>query len=217
VWEAFVVFRLTRKRIFSALAIALLTYGGFAFGFVSSLRLKSTASSELRHQYLLQAGDAPPPVRAEVLASLRAFQEGYRKRDPGELDSFMRRLFSENDDILIMGTDAGEWVRGYGAAAHFIKEDWQYWGDFRFEVDDSVVWSDGDVAWIASAGVAHWQRADRPVRFSAILTRHGHNWLFRQVHFQWDDRDPRPADLLRLSTYPKLGRLVLKRIAYLAR
>lgn len=210
-------FRSTRVKIFSALAIALLVSGGFALGFVSSLHLKSIAPPELRHQYLLQTGDAPPSVRAEVLVSLRAFQEGYRKRDPRELDSFMHRLFEKDDDILLMGTDANEWVRGYDAVGRFIKSDWLYWDDFRFEVDDSVVWSAGDVAWIASVGVVHGQRADRPVRFSAILTRHGNNWLFRQVHFQWDYRDPRPSDLFRPSTHLKLVRLALKYIRDKAR
>ena len=208
---------LTRKRILSALAVALVMLGSFAFGFVSCLHLKSAASSDLRHQYLLQTGDAPASVRAEVLAALRAFQEGYIRRDPKELDSFMYRLFPENDDILLLGTDADEWVRGYRPVAEFIREDWLKWGDFRFAVDDSIVWSAGDVAWIASVGVVHDQRADRPLRFSAILTRHGHNWLFRQVHFQWDDRDPRPSDVLHKSTYLKLVRWVLQYIRGRAR
>jgi len=84
-------------------------------------------------------------------------------------------------------------------------------------VNNSIVWSAGDVAWIASVGVVHGQRVDHPLRFSAILTRHGHNWLFRQVHFQWDARDPRPSDVLRVSTYLKLIRLVLQHIRGLTR
>jgi len=143
---------------------------------------------------------------------LRAFQEGYIRRDPKELDSFMNRLFPANDDILLLGTDADEWVRGYSAVAEFIRADWLKWGDFRFAVDDSIVWSTGDVAWIASVGVVHGGRADRPLRFSAILTRQGRNWVFRQVHFQWDDRDPRSSDILRASTYLKLFRMMLQHL-----
>ncbi len=205
-------FGLTRKRIFFALASALLVLGAFTFGFVSSLNLKSAVSSDLRKQYLLQAGDAPPAVRAGVLAALRGFQEGYVKRDPKELDSFMSRLFQKNDDILLLGTDAGEWARGYPAVGEFIGADWMNWGDFRFAVDDSIVWSSGDVAWIASVGVVHEQGSDRPLRFSAILTRRGSNWLFRQVHFQCDDRDPGLADLLRPRTQLKLVKLMLRYI-----
>lgn len=203
---------LNRKRVFSAFVAVLLVSAGFASGFISCLHLKSAASYDLRMQYLQPAGDAPPAVRAGVLTALRAFQSGYIKRDPNNLDSFMSRLFAKNDDVLILGTDAGEWVRGYPAAAEFIRADWQSWGDFRFAVDDSNIWSCGDVAWIASVGVVQFKGADRPLRFSAILTRDGSNWLFREVHFQWDDRDPSAVDILRPKTYFKLVSLAFRRI-----
>jgi len=147
---------------------------------------------------------------------LQAFQEGYVRRDPKELDAFMHRLFQKDDDILLIGTDADEWARGYPAVAEFIRADWLNWGDFRFAVDDSIVWSSGDVAWIASVGMVHDHGSDRPLRFSAILTRDGDNWLFRQLHFQWDDRDPTPADLLQPSTHLRIVRWVLQYIHRIA-
>lgn len=206
---------LTRKRVLSAFVLALLIVGNFTFGFVSCLHLKSVATNDLRQKYLLQGGDASLPVRSEVLTALRTFQDGYIKRDPQALDTFMQRVFSPSDDVLVLGTGAGEWVRGYSAVGQFIKADWQGWGNFRFAVDDSIVWCSGDVAWIASAGMVHGHRSSRPIRFSAILTRTDHRWLFRQVHFQWDDRDPSPSDLLHPSTLLKLVRLVLNYISRL--
>ena len=203
-------FGLTRKRIFSALATALFVLGGFTFGFVSSQHLRNASSNELRQQYLLPAGDAPPSVRAGVLDALRDFQEGYVKRDPKNLNAFMNRLFPKDDDILFLGTDGGDWARGYPAVAESMRTDWLTWGDFRFAVDDSIIWSSGDVAWIVSVGVLHTQGSDRPVRYSAILTRNGNSWLFRQVHFQWDDRDPGLRDLFRPRTHLKLFRWVLQ-------
>ncbi len=166
--------------------------------------------NELRQQYLLPAGDAPPSVRAGVLDALKDFQEGYVKRDPNDLNAFMNRLFPKNGDILFLGTDAGDWARGYPAVAESIREDWLTWGDFRFAVDDSIIWSSGDVAWVVSVGVLHAPGSDRPVRYSAILTRNGNSWRFRQVHFQWDDRDPGVTDLLRPRTPLKLFRWVLE-------
>jgi len=204
------------RRILSTLAVTLLAAFGFALGFVSCLHLRSSASSDLRHQYLLQTGDAPPSVRIGVIAALKTFQDGYINRDPRELDAFMHRVFPENDDILVLGTDEGEWVRGHRAVSEFIREDWTKWGDFRFAVDDSIVWSSGDVAWIASVGAVHDQRLDRPLRFSAILTRQGNDWLFRQVHFQWDDRDPSPDDVFHVGTYLRLVKQVLHRFRHTA-
>lgn len=208
---------LNRKRIIAAFAIPLFGLGAFLFGFDSSLHMKSSAANDVRRQYLVEAGDAPPAVRAGVLVALRAFQEGYVRRDPKQLDPFMSTLFSKNDDVLLMGTDANEWARGYPAVSEFIQADWRQWGDFRFAVDDSIISSAGDVAWIASVGVLHTPRADRPVRFSAILTRNGDRWLFRQVHFQWDDRDPSPSDLFHPSTHLRIANLLVEQILRAAR
>jgi len=205
-------FGLTGKRIFYALAIALLLLGAFLFGFVSGHRLKGSISSDLRQQYRLQAGDAPAPVREGVLAALKDFQQGYVKRDPKDLDAFMNRLFPRNDDILLLGTDAGEWIRGYPAVAEFIRADWLNWGDFRFAVNDSIICSSGDVAWITSVRVVQEHGVDRPARFSAVLTRNGSNWVFWQVLFQWDARDPGVADLLRPRAQLKLFRWVFQYI-----
>jgi hypothetical protein len=72
----------------------------------------------------------------------------------------MNRMFPKNDDILLLGTDAGEWARGHPGEGEFIRTELAELGDFSFVVDDSVVWSTGDVAWIASVGVVHEQGAD---------------------------------------------------------
>lgn len=202
--------------MFFASAAALLAMCGFAFGFFACLYSKSAPRPEFRERQLLQTGDAPPAVRAGVLASLRAFQEGYVRRDPGNLDSFMNRLFPRDGQILILGTEGGtaEWVRGYPAAAEFIRGDWRDWGDFRFDVDHSSICSSGDVAWIASIGSVNFNGMERPVRFSATLARNGDRWLFRQVQFQWDDQDPEASDLFHPRTYFRLARLALRRVEH---
>ena len=136
-------FKWTHKRTAIVLVVSLAVLAGFAAGFVACLDLKATPPTESLKQQMLLTGDAPPAVRAGVLDSLRAFQAGYEKRDCRTLDSFMNNLFVREDDVLIIGTQAGasEWARGYSAAAQFIQRDWQKWGDFRFDVDHSVVWS----------------------------------------------------------------------------
>jgi ketosteroid isomerase-like protein len=202
----------TRKSILALLGISVLVLSSFTLGFYTCLHLKSGVSSQVSHLYLTYSGDAPAPVRLGVLASLRDFQKGYVRRDIRELDEFMNRLFPNSDDILLLGTNSGEWVQGRSAVSKFIGDDWQKWGDFRFSVENSVVSSAGDVAWVASTGVVHDQMADRPVRFSAMLTRNGNTWVFRQLQFQWDDRDPRLADFLRASLYRKVGKLCIQKV-----
>lgn len=207
--------RLTRKRVLLASAAVLLAIGGFAFGFFACLYSRSAPNPGLRERQLLQPGDAPASVRTGVLASLRAFQEGYVQRNPANLDSFMIRLFPTGGQVLILGTEGGaaEWVRGYPAAAQFIRDDWRDWGDFRFDVDRSIICSSGDVAWVATVGSVNFNGSKRPLRFSATLARSGDNWLFRQVQFQWDDQDPEASDVFHLRTYFRLARLALRRVS----
>jgi len=207
-----VKFRLTRKRIFAGLAAVLLALGFFISGFVASIHTKRTVRSDVRKAYLAQAGDATPAERTGVLVALRDFQDGYVKRDPEELDGFMNRLFVKDEDVLLLGTDNGEWVRGYSAVSEFIRTDWTSWGEFRFSVDDSIVWCTGDVAWIVSVGTVREHGSERPVRFSAILTRRGTGWRFRQMHFQWDDSRPDDVSLFHPRTYFTLLKRVLQSV-----
>ena len=200
------------KNAVYVLVAACLMLACFAGGFLSCLHLKAAPSEAMRAQELTTPGDAPAAVRTGVLASLQAFQEGYLRRDPQAIDAFMSGLFPRDQDVLVLGTDGGtfEWIRGYDRAAQFIKSDWQGWGDFRFDVDHALVWSRGDVAWVASLGSVRNGRHERPVRFTAILTRNGDRWLFRQVHFQWDDDDPHDRDVLNPRTYARIAKNALR-------
>jgi hypothetical protein len=204
--------RLMRRGGVWILVALFLAGGGFALGFAARPRLKYAIRSDLRRPYLSQKGDAPETVRLTVLDSLRAFQDGYTKRDPKELDPFMHRLFSENEDVLLTGTDQGEWAHGYPAVAAFIKADWLNWGDLKLNVDDSIIWSAGDTAWLASIGVVHDGQSDRPLHFGAVLNQKDGHWVFRQLHFQWDEREPRFSDLLNPGVSMRLVGLVVQGI-----
>lgn len=204
--------RPTGKKIAFVIVAACVMLACFACGFLSCLHLKAAPSAAMRAQELTTPGDAAPAVRSGVLAALQGFQDGYVRRDPQAVDTFMTSLFPRDQDVLVLGTDGGtfEWIRGYDRAAQFIKADWQAWGDFRFDVDHALIWSSGDVAWVASLGSVGNGKQQRPVRFTAILTRNGDRWLFRQVHFQWDDDDPRDGDVLNPRTYARIVRNALR-------
>lgn len=194
-----------RTRLWPAAAIGtLLLVAGFLIGVVSSRHAKTTVLETSRSQYLSQKGDASDPDRAGVLRALQEFQDGYSARDHRRLDSFMSDLFPDNDDILLLGTDAREWIRGREPVRQFIRSDWEGWGDFTFDVNHTIVWSSGNVAWIASVGHVRASRSNRPVRFSAVLARDDRSWRFRQIQFQWDEQDPELSDLAHPETMAKL-------------
>jgi hypothetical protein len=196
-----------RMRLLCLFTAVVLVCAAFVFGFSASVQLKRVTPDEVRRGYLLEAGDAPAPVRAGVLAAMKRLQDGYVRRDPEAIDAFMDSLFLKSDDVLLMGTDTGEWMRGYAAVGRFIRDDWRYWGDLRLAVDTAVISSSGDVAWVATTGMCRARAWSRPVRFTSILKRTGGQWFFRQLHFQWDERDPSFADLRRPGVVLRLAGL----------
>jgi SnoaL-like domain len=149
-------------------------------------------------------GDAPGPVRNEVLLALRGFQDGYSERQVAQLDPFVDRLFSKANDDLIIGTDPGEWISGYTKIKAFIRTDWQSWGDVRLDVDAAVISASGDVAWLATVGNVLFQGSARAIRFSAILCRDDGRWVFRQVQFSWQNHSPALRDFVHLSAWRHL-------------
>lgn len=169
---------------------------GFLAGWTASRRFILSTPAHLARAYLTDKGDAPESVRHEVLKILRAFQDGYVKRDVRSLDRFTSELFFPGTTIVVLGTDPGEWTNGYAAVKHFIGSDWLGWGDLRLLVDDAAVNSSGNVAWLATVGSVTSGRLQRPIRLTAVMTRTNERWLFRQVQFQWDERPTSLSELL---------------------
>jgi SnoaL-like domain len=190
--------RLTRSQILAAVLIGFgLATGGFLAGWHLSRRPVGFGHPV---HYLIQRGNAQEPLRAEVIASIRAFQSGYTKRDPAMLPTFMEQLFPKDQDILVLGTDSGEWIEGYQRVGDFIAGDWRGWGDVRLDVDNAMVSADNDVAWVTTIGtVGTGSLPTRAIRFAAVLTRSNGRWLFRHIQFQWDDTPETLGELLRRS------------------
>jgi hypothetical protein len=196
----------TRSRVAILFVAALLVMAGFIAGFRVCLHLRGYSPGPAREQNLAQSGNAPLAVRSSIVERLHTLQQGYAQRDPKQIDAFTHDLFADDGDVLILGTEGGteEWVRSGAAARQFIAEDWRGWGDLRLDVDHAIVWSSGSAAWVATIGSVQWKTRERPIRFTAVLTREEDRWVFRLMHFQWDDKDPSASDLLRSRTYLSL-------------
>ena len=176
---------------------------GFAAGWAAKrhiiLKQQPPASSEQ-----MSLGDAPQPVRNEVLKQLRAFQAGYTNRNSRQLPEFMDQLFPRDKNIVVLGTDPNEWISGYESISRFIDADWKNWGDVRLDTEHPVICTSGNVAWLATSGVLESGRNSRPLRFTAILVLDDDRWTFRHVQFQWDDRQATLRDFLHMENYSRL-------------
>lgn len=86
----------------------------------------------------------------EVRKTLQVFQDGYINRDVNYVDKYMKEVFLLNEDLLVIGTDAGELCFGVDAAKGIVESDWKYWGDFNFNVDNALISVSGDVAYFTT-------------------------------------------------------------------
>lgn len=91
-----------------------------------------------------------------VRNTLKAFQDGYDRRDKSLLHDF-RKLFVPEDELEVIGTGAvepgdDEWCLGLEAASALVENDWEGWGDLALDVADARIHVEGEVAWLATTG-----------------------------------------------------------------
>jgi hypothetical protein len=133
-------------------------------------------------------GNSPDSVRMEIIEQLWKFQEGYSKRDPGNIDAFMQSLYSR-ENIMILGTMPEEIYSGYENAARLVKTDWESWGDCRFGIDSANISSSGNTAWFSARGYVEFDVSRLlvlPLRLTGIMVKEDQVWKFRQQQFQFD-------------------------------
>jgi hypothetical protein len=133
-------------------------------------------------------GNSPDSIRMEIIDQLRKFQNGYSKRDPRNIDTFMQSLYSK-DNILILGTMPNEIYPGYEKATQLVKTDWESWGNCKFEIDSANISSSGNTAWFSTRGYVEFDLSSLlviPLRLTGIMVKGDQGWMFQQQQFQFD-------------------------------
>ena len=92
-------------------------------------------------------------INSEVLETLKKFQNGYDKRNLDKVDEFVEDLFSTDDDVIIIGTGDGEFCKGQSEIKELIQIDWEYWGNFKLNLDNVIISNYGEVAWVVCDGI----------------------------------------------------------------
>lgn len=113
----------------------------------------------------------------DVRNTLQVLQDGYIKRDVNYVDEYMEKVFLLNEDLLVIGTDAGELCFGADAARGIVESDWKYWGDFKFNVDNALISVNGGVACFTTKAylkriapdktILHWTNSSNKYTFNS--------------------------------------------------
>jgi len=109
----------------------------------------------------------------EIKFVLEKLQEGYTLRDPSTVDQFMQNYFINDDSVEIIGTNAvtpgkDEWCLGFDAARQLILNDWKYWGNICFELEQARLKINGDTAWVSTSGTVS-DTIEREKRYQGFM------------------------------------------------
>lgn len=123
---------------------------------------------------------------------LKILQEGYDKRDPKYLDTFMK-IYSPKDSSLIIGTGQGGEFRGFERAKELFLGDWKDWGDVTFDINTPDIRINGDMAWVfmyANLKLEHSEKYLNELALKRIKTT---------LENEKTSNNAKMADILRLS------------------
>lgn len=120
-------------------------------------------------------------VRSQVGQTLERFNHLVSTRNLQVLAEFV-----PSDDVLLVGSEAGEIAKGRQALEVFFVRVFARDATFSWEWDRVDVSHSSDLAWFFAEGwvilsTARQQRRS-PYRISGVLERRGERWLWRHYH-----------------------------------
>jgi ketosteroid isomerase-like protein len=121
-------------------------------------------------------------TEAGVLNVIDQVAEAFEERDIEKMMS----LFSDGDDLVVIGTGADERKVGKSEARSLFKRDWAQSEASSIIYNWRVVSSVGSVAWAAMDGSVYARVGQReihlPVRLSLVLKKVGNRWQIVHWH-----------------------------------
>ena len=119
---------------------------------------------------------------AAVLATLDRFGDACSRMDVAAA----LNVFAADDDILLVGSEAGEMARGRDAMEAFLRRVLRAAGGYSWAWDWRTVSHAGSVAWIFAEGTARAgggpEAVSIPYRVSIVLEMQGDIWRWRLFH-----------------------------------
>lgn len=120
-------------------------------------------------------------LRVQIWEILKRFGELVSTRNMQLINEF-----TKGDDILLVGSEAGEVARGRNEIEAFFVRIFAREETFSWEWDRVNLAHSGDLAWFFAEGRVVISTAKEqkktPYRISGVLERRAHRWLWKQYH-----------------------------------
>jgi ketosteroid isomerase-like protein len=123
-------------------------------------------------------------AKAEVAGVLDRFRSGWEEHD---IDAVLS-CFADADDTVVIGTDAGEYWRGYRSFAEPFRAMSSAFGEARYTwLDGPVIGVEGERAWadglLGTVLIVAGETVEAKLRTTWLLRRGLGGWQVTQAHF----------------------------------
>jgi ketosteroid isomerase-like protein len=119
----------------------------------------------------------------EQSAELRELTSGfYRAMQRADM-SFIGAQFSQEEGVLVIGTDPEEWWVGYETITRVFEEQIGATGGFLITGSNPKAFSEGDVGWVADQYTVQFQNGNAiSFRVTMVFHKEAGEWKIVQQH-----------------------------------
>jgi ketosteroid isomerase-like protein len=122
-------------------------------------------------------------VQKAVFDLLEKYAKAYLDKD---LDGILK-LFTDREDLVLIGTGYDEWIKGYENLQSGLERDFKQADNINIKFKNVTISSADNVAWLSAhmnmEAQVEGQDVYLPGRLSAVVLKIDEKWLFTQLHY----------------------------------
>ncbi len=127
--------------------------------------------------------EADDKLKHQILELLDNYAQVYGNKD---LEGILK-LFTEDDDLVVIGTGYDEWINGKSELRSGFSRDLEQVESIGVKFRNITISSAGEVAWLSCHmnmdALIDGQELFLPGRLSAVLEKRNDKWLFAHLHY----------------------------------
>lgn len=104
-------------------------------------------------------------MKDKIELIISKLKSSYIERDVTKIDDLMYALFRTQENVVFIGTSAGEWYFDYESIKGLFISDWKYWGNVIIDNDNYELKSFNSYYWIALKASVEYVFEDTEERY----------------------------------------------------
>lgn len=122
-------------------------------------------------------------VQKAISGLLEKYAQAYLEKD---LDGILK-LFTNREDLVLIGTGYDEWIKGYDNLQSGLERDFKQADNINIKFNNVTISSMDNVAWLSAHMSMEAMVDDQDIyllgRLSAVVLKIDKKWFFTQLHY----------------------------------